>query len=327
MGTGRNIEEGNTLRVAQELAKRVLAGERRALSSVLSLVENDHPEGQEVLRLLYPHTGKAQIIGITGPAGAGKSTLVRCLVKDYCGHNKSVGVVAIDPTSPLSQGALLGDRIRMQELTLDGRVFIRSMATRGVLGGLALATNDVITAMDAAGKDIIIVETIGAGQDEVAIANAVHTTIVVAIPGTGDDIQAIKAGIMEIADIIVVNKADLPGAEVVAKQLKAFLSHGHSEDWELPVLSTVGTKETGIEEVIRMVDSHYCHLQESGALVKRQAQNARAQIIAIANKILLSKILEVPSGDSQLEQLAISVAQRKVDPHAAAKHLVESINS
>ncbi|MFQ6020282.1 MAG: methylmalonyl Co-A mutase-associated GTPase MeaB, partial [Dehalococcoidia bacterium] len=210
--------------MTRELAERVLAGDRRALSRVLSYVEDGSPEGREALHLLYPSSGRAHVVGVTGPVGSGKSTLVGALAKEFRRRQRSVGIVAVDPTSPFSQGALLGDRIRMQELTSDAGVFIRSMATRGALGGLASATSDVVTVLAAAGWEVILVETVGAGQDEVEVADTAHTTIVVVVPGAGDDIQAIKAGILEIADILVVNKADLPVAGRTARQLEGMLS-------------------------------------------------------------------------------------------------------
>ena len=311
--------------MTQELAESVLAGSRRALSRVLSLVENDEIEGREALRLLYPHAGKAHIIGITGPAGAGKSTLVGCLAKEYRGREQSVGIVAVDPTSPVHDGALLGDRIRMQELTLDENVFIRSMAARGTLGGLAATTDDVVTVLDAAGKEMIIVETVGAGQDELEIADTAHTTVVVAIPGTGDDIQAIKAGILEIADILVVNKGDMPAADTVAKQLATFLVHERDSGWKLPVLKTSATMESGVKALVKAVDDHRNYISESGVLAGRQVKRARHQLLAAANRLLVTKMLADIEKDDQLEELVGSVARREIDPHSAADRLFKII--
>ncbi len=237
-----------------DLVDRLLAGDRRAVARLISLVENGAPESREALAALFPHTGHAHIVGITGSPGSGKSTLVNQLAKVFRRQGATVGIVAVDPTSPFSGGAILGDRIRMQDLCGDPGVFIRSMATRGALGGLARATSDVVKVLDAFGKDVILVETVGVGQDEVDIAKAAHTTIVVEAPGMGDDIQAIKAGVMEIADILVVNKADREGAERTVAALEMMLDlNGHPAcGWQTPVLKTVATQDEGIADLDAM---------------------------------------------------------------------------
>ena len=307
--------------VSKENVRKLLAGDKRSLTRVLSWVENRYPEGREALRDLYAHTGRAQIIGITGPSGSGKSTLVGALAREYRRRGRTLGIVAIDPTSPFSHGAILGDRIRMQDLTADPGVFIRSLATRGALGGLAWATNDVVSVMDAFGKDVIIVETVGAGQDEVEIAGTAHTTIVVNIPGAGDDMQAIKAGILEIADILVVNKADLPTAEIVFKQLHIYTDLQRKPGWDVPILKTVVHKEEGIAEVLDAVEKHWAFLQESGRIEEVTRQRSRRQLLATAESILLERV--TTGADAKIDQLAEQIAARELDPRTAAERLIE----
>ena len=310
--------------MTSELSQSLLQGDKRALTRVLSFVENGYPEGREVLRDVFPHTGRAHIIGVTGPTGSGKSTLVGGLARDYRRRGRTVGIVAIDPTSPFSHGAVLGDRIRMQELTSDPGVFIRSMATRGALGGLAPATNDVIAVMDAAGKDVVLVETVGAGQDEVEIADTSHTAVVIAIPGAGDDIQAIKAGILEIADILVVNKADQPGADIIAKQLHIFLTLNKNQGWEVPIIKTVAHKDEGVAELTGAIEKHYAYLQESGRLEEARRHRARRQLLSLAQGQLLARVLAAAEADGTVEELVEAIARREVDPHTAAERLIQA---
>jgi len=272
--------------------------------------------------MLFGHTGKAHIIGITGPSGSGKSTLTGALAREYRRQDKTVAIIAIDPTSPFTHGAILGDRIRMQDLTSDPGVFIRSLATRGALGGLSAATNDVVNVMDAAGNDIVLVETVGAGQDEVEIAGTAHTTIVVNIPGAGDDMQAIKAGILEIADILVVNKADLPQAEAVFKQLHIYTDLQRHEGWDVPILKTVAHKEEGIAEVVEAVAKHWAYLQESGRLNDIRRQNARRELLSTAQAILMEEI--VAAADGSLDDIAAQIAARETDPRSAAERLIKN---
>jgi len=307
--------------VTSELSRRVLDGDRRALTRTLTRVENRDPEGRDALRDLFPHSGKAHIIGITGPTGSGKSTLVGAMARTYRKLGRSIGIIAIDPTSPFSHGALLGDRIRMQDLTGDPEVFIRSMATRGALGGLAAATDDVVTVMDAAGKDIVIVETVGAGQDEVDIADTAHTTVVISIPGAGDDMQAIKAGILEIADILVVNKADLPTAESVFKQLHIFMALDRNEGWQVPILKTVAIKDLGTTELIDAIDQHRTYLAQSGRLEQLRRQRARRQLFAVTQAALMGRVL--PKAQEAFDELVESIARREIDPHTAAERLID----
>ena len=309
-----------------ELVQRLLDGDRKALTRILTYVENGYPEAREAMRDLFPHSGKAHIIGITGPTGSGKSTLTGALARELRKRDRSIGIIVIDPTSPFSQGALLGDRIRMQDLTSDPEVFIRSMATRGALGGLAAATNDAVTVLDASGKDVVLVETVGAGQDEVEIADTAHTTIVINIPGAGDDMQAIKAGILEIADILVVNKADLPAADSVAKQLHIFMSLDRQEGWTVPILKTIAHKEDGIVELLDEVDKHREFLTSSGRLEEMGRHRARRQLLTLTQAMLLGDVLESVENNGTVDQLVESIAARGIDPHAAAERLIESAN-
>jgi len=308
--------------VTSESAQRVLDGDRRALTRVLTWVENGYPEAREALRDLFPKSGHAHIVGITGPTGSGKSTLVGALAREYRKLGRSVGIVTVDPTSPFSHGALLGDRIRMQDLTSDPGVFIRSMATRGALGGLAAATNDVVTVLDACGKDMVLVETVGAGQDEVEIADTAHTTIVISIPGAGDDMQAIKAGILEIADILVINKADLPTAESVFKQLHIFMALDRNEGWQVPILKTTAHKNEGVTALLETIDKHRTYLESSGRLEQMRRQRARRQLLAAAQADLLSQLLSTAESNGRLEKLIEAIADRELDPHTAADKLI-----
>jgi LAO/AO transport system kinase len=304
--------------------RQVLAGERRALARVISLVENSEPDGHEALRLLYPQTGRAHTIGLTGGSGSGKSTLAGALAREFRRRERSVGIVAVDPSSPFTHGALLGDRIRMQELTSDPGIFLRSMATRGSLGGLAPATAQVVAVLDAGGKEVVIVETVGAGQDEVEIAGAAETTVVVNTPGTGDDVQALKAGILEIADILVVNKADQPGADRLVQQLQAIVTRGAGEERGVPVLKTVAITGDGVSELADAIDEHCRYLQESGRLERHRVVQARHQVLALARHELLARVLRATEENGRLDELVGAVARRDLDPRSAARRLIES---
>jgi len=308
--------------VTSDIAQRVLSGDRRALTRLLTSIENDYPDAREALRELFPRSGQAHIVGITGSTGSGKSTLVAALAREYRKQGRTIGIVAVDPTSPFSHGAILGDRIRMQDLTSDPEVFIRSMATRGALGGLAAATNDVVTVLDACGKDVVLVETVGAGQDEVEIADTAQTTVVISIPGAGDDMQAIKAGILEVADILVVNKADLPTADTVFKQLHIFMALDRNEGWQVPILKTVAHKGEGVTELLDVIDSHRAYLESSGRLEQMSRHRARRQLLAAAQAELLSKLLASAESNGRLDKLIEAIAGRQLDPHTAAEQLI-----
>jgi len=311
--------------VASDRVQRLLEGDRRSLTRVLTWVENGNSEGREALRVLFPKSGRAHVIGVTGPTGSGKSTLVGALTRELRRRGKTVGIVAVDPTSPFSHGAILGDRIRMQDLTTDPGVFIRSMATRGALGGLSAATADVVTVLDAAGNDVVIVETVGAGQDEVEIADTAQTTIVVNIPGAGDDMQAIKAGILEIADVLVVNKADLPQAESVFKQLHIYTDLQRQAGWDVPILKTIAHKDEGVAELADAIEKHREYITESGRLEEMSRQRAHRQLLAVAQTTLLEGALS-KAGDL-VDELVEQITRRDIDPRTAADKLIDAAKS
>jgi LAO/AO transport system kinase len=307
----------------EELVQRLLKGERHALARVISLVENASAEGRQALALLYRHAGRAHVVGITGGSGAGKSTLTCALALEFRRRGRTIGIVAVDPSSPFTRGALLGDRIRMQELARDPEVFVRSMATRGELGGLAPMTAEVVDVLDAAGKDVVVVETVGAGQDEVEVASAAETTVLVLTPAGGDDVQAMKAGVMEVADLLVVNKADLPGADALAAQLTAVASQAARVRLEVPILRTVATKGTGVAELADAIEEHRRLLQSSGELELLRFDRARRQLLALARQQLLAAVLRASERDGRLDALVRAVAARELDPYAAARRLIE----
>ncbi len=306
------------------LVERFLNGERRALARILTRVESESAEGREYLRALFPHSGRAHTIGITGSAGSGKSTLTGALAAEYRKRGKQVGIVAVDPSSPFSHGAILGDRIRMQDLALDPGVFTRSMAGRGALGGLAPAIDDVVSVMDAFGFDVVLIETIGAGQDEVEIAGTAETTILVNNPGTGDDIQALKAGIIEIADVLVVNKADHPGADILMSQLQALLALSPPGVRRPKILKTTAIKGEGLDALADAVAEHHEYLISSGTMQKRRREDARHQVLNIARAILLERIRQA-TPEEELLALVERVAERTLDPHSAAEELAAAV--
>jgi LAO/AO transport system kinase len=309
---------------AEELVRRLLSGERRALARAISLVEDGAAEGRQALSLLYQHTGRAHVVGITGGSGSGKSTLAGGLALEFRRRGRTVGVVAVDPTSPFTHGALLGDRIRMQELTRDPEVFVRSMATRGELGGLAPMTVEVVAVLDAAGKDVIVVETVGAGQDEVEVASTAETTIVVLTPASGDEVQAMKAGIMEVADILVVNKADLPSADGLMAQLQAMTTMASRGRLETPVLRTIATRGEGVIELAEAIEEHRRKIEASGQLERLRLERARRQVLALVRHQLVDQVLRATERDGRLDDVVRSVARRELDPYAAAQRLIEA---
>jgi LAO/AO transport system kinase len=305
----------------EELVDGLLAGNRRALSRLLTLIENDTPEGRRALRLLYPKSGRAHTIGLTGSAGAGKSTLSGAIARETRRRGRTLGIVAIDPTSPFSQGALLGDRIRMQDLTSDTGVYVRSMATRGNLGGLAPSTAGVVTALDAFGKDVVLVETVGAGQDEVEVAAMADTTVVVLTPGFGDDVQAMKAGIMEIADILVVNKCDLPNADLIARQLSAMMDASpHAR--KTPIIKTAGALGEGVGELLDALEEHRAYIATTDVRESHRHEQARHQVLTLARQRLIDRLVARHGADGRIDALADQVARREIDPHSAADLLI-----
>jgi LAO/AO transport system kinase len=312
-----------------KITERLLTGDHRSIARLITIIENDGAEAQEALAALYPHTGRAHIVGVTGAPGTGKSTLVNELAKVYRKRGRTVGIIAVDPTSPFSGGALLGDRIRMRDLSGDPGIFIRSMATRGSLGGLARATADAIKVLDAAGYQTIFVETVGAGQSEVDIAKAAHTTIVVEAPGLGDEIQAFKAGITEIADIFVVNKADREGADNTALALQMILdldhrSHLSSQDakWQPPVCKTIALRGEGIGAVVEAIEEHATYLRGSGNLQRREREGLERELRRIITQEMTRNFFE-RLDEAQFDSLVDSIIHRELDPYSAAALLLE----
>lgn len=307
-----------------EITERVRAGDVRAMARLMSLIENNSPEATSALKGLYPFTGQAFIVGITGPPGCGKSTLTDQLTQEFRREGRTVGIIAVDPTSPFTGGAILADRIRMQQHSLDAGVFIRSMATRGHLGGLAKATNDIVNVLDAAGKEVILIETVGVGQDEVEVVKTAQTSIVVSVPGLGDDIQAIKAGILEIADIFVVNKADREGADKTATELQVMMTLGPGRtDWSPPIVKTVATQGKGIAELAKRILAHQAHLDRAGFREKRQRERSRALFLELLQEQATRRLLEGAMANGTLEQTIERIAHREVDPYSAVEELLE----
>jgi len=328
-----------------QVVERVLSGDVRAAARLMRDLDDRLPGARAVLRSLFPRTGRAYVVGLTGAPGAGKSSITDRLIAHYRAEGKKVGVVAVDPTSPFSGGAILGDRIRMQDHALDPDVFIRSLATRGHLGGLSRATADVVQVMDAMGKDVILVETVGVGQDEIEVAELAHTVVVVAVPGMGDDVQAIKAGVLEIADVFAVNKADHEGADRTVRDLQGMLElrratatrpaldhdrlHRMEQTsawdphdpgyWEPPVVKTVATRGEGVEDLATAVESHRHHLTSTGEGRLREVSRCRAAFLSVLRERLLEEALDlIATEQGHLDELAARIAAREADPYALA---------
>jgi LAO/AO transport system kinase len=308
-----------------DLVDRVLAGEFRAVAKLITMVENSLPEAAEYLRELFPHSGRCFTVGITGAPGSGKSTLVDALASHYRGLGKRVGIIAVDPTSPFTGGAILGDRIRMQSRSVDGGTFIRSMATRGHLGGLARTTGDVLTVLDAAGFDVVLIETVGVGQDEVEIVRTAQATVVLLVPGMGDDIQAMKAGIMEIGDVFVINKADHPGVERVEAELKALLSMCARQDsWMPSVVRAVASEGQGIEDCVQAVARYRSHQAGSDVQKNRAIQIQKDRLLELLRAQMMQRILDSPEVRDRIDEMAARIARRQLDPFTAAEQLLNA---
>ncbi|MFW9804648.1 MAG: methylmalonyl Co-A mutase-associated GTPase MeaB [Candidatus Thorarchaeota archaeon] len=306
-----------------EVAKGVLEGKRRALAQLITMIEDEDPAASKALAELYKHTGDAHIIGVTGPPGSGKSTIVTRIIAEFRKNNQSIGVICVDPSSPFSGGALLGDRIRMQEHAVDDEVYVRSMGTRGHLGGLARSTSDAVRAVDAFGKDVIIVETVGAGQSEVEIIEIAHTVVVTDVPGSGDDIQAIKAGIMEIADIFVVNKSDLPGAEKKVSEIETMLDLDQRErEWNPPVILTNARSGEGISDLVDKIGEHFEFLKKSGLMEKKDLKRSQEELEDLMRYRLTRKLLDRLRDEPEYAEAIDRIAKRNEDPYTVAERLI-----
>jgi len=306
------------------LSERLVAGDKRALARAITLIESDDPTGWELVREVYPRTGTARVVGFTGPPGVGKSTLIGALTGELRKAERQVAVLSIDPSSPFTQGALLGDRIRLTEHFLDPGVFIRSMASRGALGGLSEAALQVALAMDAAGKDDVLIETVGVGQAEIDIVDHADTIVLALMPGSGDSIQALKAGVMEIPDVIVVNKADHPMTDTMVREVRGVLALSHDpEGWQVPILRTEAVRGEGIAELAEAVDRHRAHIEEAGTLEERRARNLRNEVLGIATSRMRRRLETTAASDPETAALLERVVRRELDPASAASELLE----
>jgi LAO/AO transport system kinase len=307
----------------QPLAERLLDGDRRALARGISLVENDDPRGWELVREVYPHTGRADVIGFTGPPGVGKSTLLGALTKLERARDRTVAVLSIDPSSPFTHGALLGDRIRLTEHFLDPGVFIRSMANRGALGGLSEAALQAALLMDASGRDVVLLETVGVGQAEVDIIDHADTVVLILMPGSGDSIQALKAGVMEIPDVIVVNKSDHPLTDTMVREIKGVLALGPHVDWPVPIIRTEAVRGEGIEELAGKLAEHRAHIEAQGTLSERRRRNLMNEVLAIATFRMRRELEESVREDAEVQKMLDLVVARELDPASAATSILE----
>jgi LAO/AO transport system kinase len=303
----------------------VRGGDRRALARAITLVESSDPLAYELIRELYPETGRAYAIGVTGPPGVGKSSLISALVRHVRQEDVGVGVISVDPSSPFTRGALLGDRIRLADHFLDPEVFIRSMGTRGHLGGLAEATLQAALVLDAAGKELVFLETVGAGQSEVEIISIADTVLLVLMPGSGDSIQALKAGIMEIPDVIAVNKRDHPAAKTMVNEVRSILSLATEEDWQPPIVLTEALKGEGIDELWAEIGNHRKHLEDNGLLTERRARNLAGEVFAVASARAKTYLEQAVTDDPELARLLGEVQRRELDPLTAVREILDKV--
>jgi GTPase len=310
-------------RSASDLARRLLGGDKRALARAITLVENDDPQGWALVREVYPHTGQAAVVGFTGPPGVGKSTLMGALTKLERERERSVAVLSIDPSSPFTKGALLGDRIRLSEHFLDPGVFIRSMANRGALGGLSEAALQAALLMDASGRELVMLETVGVGQAEVDIIDHADTVVLVLMPGSGDSIQALKAGVMEIPDVIVVNKSDHPLTDTMVREIKGVLALGPRLDWQVPILRTEAVRGEGVPELVDKLAEHREHIVAQGTLSERRRRNLFNEVLAIATARLRRDLEDTIREDPAVQELLDRVVSRELDPASAAGRILD----
>ncbi len=321
--TSRDSADSGSLR---HFVERIRSGDVRSLARAITAIEDDSAQATRLMQALFPHSGRATVIGLTGSPGSGKSTLVDQLAREYRKEEKTIGIVAVDPTSPYTGGAILGDRIRMQAHHADTGIYIRSMATRGFLGGLAPATADVATLLDAAGKDIVLIETVGVGQDEIDIVRLADVTIVMLVPGMGDDVQTIKAGIMEIADIFVINKSDREGAERVEREIRAMqtLAIRH-DDWTPPIVKTVASEGTGVPDLVKAITSYQQYLRSKDLILRKKVSNWRERLIEMLRKALLDRMMRERLNPELLTQYAREIAEQHRDPYSLVEELVSTV--
>ncbi|TMK72994.1 MAG: methylmalonyl Co-A mutase-associated GTPase MeaB [Actinobacteria bacterium] len=309
----------------ETLGAGVRAGDKRALARAISLVENGDTLAYDVVRDLYPQTGRSYAIGVTGPPGVGKSSLISALVRHVRGEGKTVGVVSVDPSSPFSHGALLGDRIRLADHFTDPEVFIRSMGTRGHLGGLAEATLQALLVLDAAGKELVFVETVGAGQSEVEVIGIADTVVLVLMPGSGDSVQALKAGIMEIPDVIAINKMDHPAAKTMLNEVRSILSLDRERDWRPPIVLTEATRGENVDVLWQKISEHRAHLESAGLLEQRRREHLAGEVFAVASGRAKAHLVRAVEGDPELQRLLDAVQRRELDPLSAVREIMEKV--